>query len=221
MTVSVQHPLSETVHSAAHGSFPPADGRAVVLGPMSGPCDMIAFFAGHVEVAADVPQEWVDENLSVTPSGNPANVTGGIFGFVQKLAERLGNPPTYSSLLTSASHRSGYLHGEVEEGGEPEPGWAAYRENVSCFRYKGTGSAGRFALAHGPGGRWDVHIRVDQGGGGRVGRELLSAAKVCVPDRSMLFGSAPLHDSRVLRTLLASGFEPICTEVLFLTRPSR
>jgi hypothetical protein len=219
MSVVLDHPLARTLDEAAHGDFPAADGVVASVGALPGPCDAVAFFADHVLVAAAVEQDWVDGHLAERPAVGSTDPSGGLGLFLAALSERLGRPPMYASLLTSAPHRSGYLHGRVEPGGEPEPGWAAYRTDVRCYRYRGLGASGAFAIGRGPGDRWDVHIRVDEGSGGRVGRELLSAAKTVIPERGMLFGSAPLHDARVLRTLLASGFQPICTEVLLLTRP--
>lgn len=219
MSVALDHPLTRTLLDAAHGEFPPPDGVATSVGVLPGPCDAVAFFAQHVMVAADVGQDWVDEHLAGRIGVESTDPSGGLGGFLGALHQKLGGPPLYASLLTSAPHRPGYLHGKVEPGDEPEPGWAAYRTDVQCYRYRGLGASGAFAIGRGPGDRWDVHIRVDEGSGGRVGRELLSAAKTVIPERGTLFGSAPLHDARVLRTLLASGFQPICTEVLLLTRP--
>jgi hypothetical protein len=115
-----------------------------------------------------------------------------------------------------------YLHGRLEAGGEPDPDWAAYHTEVQCHRYRGAGTSGVIAIGRGPGNRWDVHLRVDESGGagGKAAQELLIAAKTIVPDRGLLFGSAPLHDPRLLRIGLSAGFRPVCTEVLFLTRPA-
>jgi hypothetical protein len=221
MSVSLDHhALTDVLRDAARGEFPPTDGRALALGAPPGPCDSVTFFANHVLVAADVEQEWVDEHYVDTAGLGGADPSGGPGRFLGALARRLGAPPAYASTLLAAPPKTGYLHGRITEGGEPDAGWARYRSDVRCYSYSAPGAAGAFALGQGPGGRWEVFFRVDEGPGGRVGRELLSAAKTVVPDKGVLYGSAPLHDPRVARIAIASGFQPICTEVLFLTRPS-
>lgn len=219
MTTATDHALNAALSEAARGVFPPADGRAVAVGALDGPCDMAAFFAHHVIVAADVEQHWLDDHFVDQGGLGGADPSTGLGRLVGALANRLGNPPTYASLMMAAPPRSAYLNGKIEEGGEPDAGWAAYRTEIRCFRYSSPGAAGAFAVGRGPGGRWDVFFRVDEGPGGRVGRELLGAAKTVIPTGATLFGATPLHDPRVIRIAIASGFQPICTEVLFLTRP--
>ena len=145
----------------------------------------------------------------------------GLPGRDAGLAGKLGNPPTYASMLMAAPPKTGYLHGTIGEGGEPDESWRQYRTDGHRYEYASPGAVGAFALGRGPGGRWEVFFRVDEGPGGRVGRELFAAAKTVVPDKGVLFGSTPLHDPRVIRIAIASGFIPVCTEVLFLTRPQR
>jgi hypothetical protein len=219
MTIAVQHPFMKVLIDAARGEFPPPNGAATALGPLPGPCDSVAVFAHHVMVAANVDQTWVDANYIKSRGLADANPSGPIFTFVNVLGARLGNPRTYASLLMAAPPETGYLHGKIVEGGEPDSQWAACRTEVRCYHYTSPGAAGAFALGRGPAGRWEVYFRVDEGPGGRVGRELLTAAKTVAPDHDVLYGSAPLHDPRVIRITIASGFQPICTEILLLTRP--
>lgn len=190
------------------------------MGVVPGPCDSVSFFARHVMVAADVDQAWVDEHYVDDPGLGGADPSTGPARFLAALAHRLGDPPAYASTLLAAPPKTGYLHGRITEGGEPDESWRQYRTDVRCYRYSSPGAEGAFALGRGPGGRWEVFFRVDEGPGGRVGRELLAAAKTVVPDKGVLYGSTPLHDPRVIRIAIASGFLPICTEVLFLTRPN-
>jgi hypothetical protein len=194
----------------------------VVGGPVPGPCDSVALFADHVVVAADVSESWVLEHFAPQQlSRPPEDSSTGFAVFLAALAERLGNPPISASLLTVSPYRAEYLHGTLEPGGEADPKWAAYHTEVQCHRYRGAATSGVIAIGRGPGGRWDVHLRIDEsdGSGSGAAHELLTAAKTVVPDRGLLFGSAPLHDPRLLRIGMSSGFRPVCTEVLFLTRP--
>jgi hypothetical protein len=219
MAVAIHHSFTQVLHDAAYGDFPAPTGGATALGAVPGPCDSAAIFAHHVMVAADVDQAWVDNNYTSSRGLAGEDPSGPLLQFINALSARLGNPPTYASMLMAAPPKTGYLHGKITEGGEPDSSWAQYRTEVRCYQYSSPGAAGAFALGRGPGGRWEVFFRVDEGPGGRVGRELLAAAKTVVPDKGVLYGSTPLHDPRVIRIAVASGFLPICTEVLFLTRP--
>lgn len=219
MRTAVAHPLVRSLHDAALGAFP-AEDRAVEVGPpLPGPCDAVLFFAGHVVVGADVDEDWVMEALGPHLDREPNDPSTGLGTFLGALAQRLGNPPMYASILTVAQHKAAYLPGKLERGGELRPGWADYRTEVETYRYASASAAGTVAIARGPGGRHDVYLAADGGATSRTGRELLAAARTLVPPDEALFGSARIDDARSLRAGLASGFEPICAEVLFLTRP--
>lgn len=221
MTTTLEHPLHRIQRDAGIGHFPPADRRAEVGPPLPGPCDAMSVFTQHIVVAAEVTEDWVYDKLAHQldrPENDPST---GLGIFVGALAGRLGNPPMTAALLQVAPYQPAFIHGKITTGGQADPTWAAYRTDVRCYHYRSKGVNGLFALGQGPGGRWDVYIRVEEttGAGSHASRELLIAAKTLVPDRELLFASAPLHDPRVLRAYLGSGFLPICTEVLFLTRP--
>jgi len=221
MTTALDHPFTKTVYDAGLGHFPPADRGAEVGPALPGPCDAVCFFAEHVVLAADVSQDWVRGQLTDL-GGDERDPATGLGRFIGALAAQLGHPPVSASLLSVAPYQAAFLHGKIEPGGQADVAWAAYREDVRAYRYTGVGGVeGTFALGRGPGGRWDVFLRVDeQAGGGRASRELLTAARTIVPEHTLLFASAPLHHIRVLRAVLGSGFRPLCTEVLLLTRGS-
>jgi len=223
MITSLDHPLVTALEEAAHGRFPEPDGAAVVGGPIPGPCDSVAFFADHIVVAADVSESWVQEQFDRYQSNrSPEDPATGLAVFLGAFSAKLGNPAISANLLTVSPYRADYLHGTLEPGGEADPGWAAYHTEVRCHRYVGAANSGVIAIGRGPGQRWDVHLRIDESdrSGGGAAQELLTAAKTIVPDRGLLFGSAPLHDPRLLRIGMSSGFRAVCTEVLFLTRPT-
>jgi hypothetical protein len=222
MTTTLENRLGKALREAGLGRFPEPDGRAEFLPPLPGPCDAVTFFVRHLIVAADVPEEWAFDQLARSMANRPFTDTySGLNLFVDAMIERLGNPSQYASILTVAAYRPAYGRGKIEKGGEADPGWAAYRTQVQSYRYRSQGTLATFAIGRGPGDRWDVYLRVDEHteSSSQASREVLIAAKTLVPDRGLLFGSAPLHNPRILRTLLSSGFLPICTEVLLLTRP--
>lgn len=224
MTTAVDHPFSRILHDAALGSFPKHARTAEAVGALPGPCDAVAFLPGHTVVAADVDDAFLHEHLAYQRDRAPEDPSTGLGLFLAALRERLGNPPMYASVLAAAPHRAAILRGKLHRNdGEAEPGWGEYRTDVQCYRYRSGVTQGHIDIGRGPGGRIDGFVRVDstlQGGGG-PSRELLSTALTMVKPGEQLFGSAPVHDTRALRTMLAGGFTPICTEVLFLTRPQR
>lgn len=219
MTTSVTHPLARTLVDAALGQFPAPDRRAEVVSPPPGPADAVAIYNDHVVVAADVDEGWVNEQLQPHWSSPAQDPSGGMTRFIEALARHLGNPPMYASIVTVGPYKASYLRGEISEGGRVDPGWAAYHSDIRTYRYTSHNVTASIGFGWGTGGRWDLYLEVEDGKPGDHARELLVAAKSVVPDEGLLFGSAPLHDPRALRMAVSSGFQPVCTEVLFLTRP--
>lgn len=223
VTAAIDHPLARFQREAALGSFPEYTRTVESVGSLPGPCDAVAFLPGHTVVAADIDQQWLDENAAYQQTRSPEDRSTGLGMGIAALRERLGNPPTYASVVTAAPHRTKMLRARLDRQRDDaaHPGWAAYRTDIESYRYDGGATQGRIDLGRGPGGRLDVYIEVDTSpqGGGAPSRDLLAAALTMVPAGEQLFGSAPVHDIRALRTMLAGGFTPICTEVLFLTRP--
>jgi hypothetical protein len=221
VVANTDHAFSRIMRDAAFGSYPPHDRTAEIVGALPGPCDAVAFMPGHTVVAADVDQDWLYDKLKYQQNRESNDPSTGLGLFLAAMADRLGNPPMYASVLTVAPHRAAMRRGQLTEQGGAHRGWADYRTDVRSYRYTAGTTQGNVDMGIGPGGRWDVYVRVDssQQGGGGPSRELLSTALTMVPAGEQLFGSAPVHDTRALRTMLSGGFTPICTEVLFLTRP--
>lgn len=223
MATTMSGPFVRRVQEATRGEFPD-DGSDVEVGPaLAGPCDAVAFLPGRTVVAADVDEQWVTDELARERQRGPEDASTGLGRFVAAMAARLGDPPTYASVLTAAPHRAAVIGGRFRRTGRADPGWAAYRTDVTSYHYDSPSVAGDVDVGRGPGGRWDVFVRVDREarGGGGGSRQLLAAALTLVPPGEELYGAAPVHDIRALRTMLAGGFRPVCTEVLFLTRPRR
>jgi hypothetical protein len=221
MTTAFDHPLARALRDAAHGRFPPTDGKAEVGPAPPGPCDSVAFFSDHLVVAADVDQDWVREQYERLLNRPPHDPTGGLSGFFSAFSERLGNPPTMAVLLSVAPYRPAFLPGKIEPGGEVDAEWTAYRHDIRTFQYSSAAVEGTIAIGRGPAERWEVQllIRRAEERGGNAARQMLTAAKTLVPDCGLLFGPTPLHDLQVLRRGLRAEFLPICTEMFFLTRP--
>lgn len=221
MTTTVSHVYNQRIREAGLGQFPAQDHRSEVGPALSGPCDAVAFLSDHLVVAADVTEEWVTEHTARLRDHPVNDASTGLGLFLEALSVRFGNPPMAISLLLAAPYQPAFVHGTYQRGGEVHPDWGVYRTDVRTYRYHSTGVNGVFALGQGPGGRWDVYVRVEEhaGHGAHASREMLSAARTMTPDRELLFASAPLHDPRVMRAAVGGGFLPICTEALLLTRP--
>lgn len=222
MTTALDHPLSRVLGDAAHGRFPPTDGKVEVGPAPPGPCDSVTFFSDHLVVAADVDQEWVQEQYDRHANRPPDDPSGGMHELFAAFAERLGNPSTMALLLSVAPYKPAFLPGTISSpGGEVNAEWTAYRHDIRTFRYRSPAIEGTIAIGRGPGERWEVDFLVDQAEGarGNASRQMLTAARTLVPDRAPLFGPSPLHDLQILRRGLRSEFLPICAEFLFLTRP--
>lgn len=221
-TTATDHPYVQRLHQATMGDYVEYT-RDVEVGPaLPGPCDAVAFLPGRTLVAADVDEDWVGQQLVAQRDRRPEDPSTGLGQFLAALTERLGSPPTYASVLATAPHRAAFLAGKFKKVKESDPGWSPYRTDVTTYLYDSPSITGYVDLGRGPGGRWDAFVRVDRdardhSGGGS--RQLLTAALTMVPKGEELYGAAPVHDIRALRTMLAGGFRPICTEVLFLTRP--
>ena len=224
---TMTHPFIRRIHEATRGEFSEGElGLAgdfdLEVGPaLDGPCDAVAFLPGRTVVAADVDEDWAVEQLRHQRERRAEDASTGLGRFVAAMSERLGHPPTYASVLTAAPHRAAMVQGKFKATGKPDPCWAPYRTGVKSYHYDSPSVTGSVDVGRGPAGRWDVFVRVDREarGGGGGSRQLLTAALTLVPKGEELYGSAPVHDIRALRTMLAGGFRPICTEVLFLTRP--
>ncbi|HEY2205916.1 MAG TPA: hypothetical protein VGH99_15700 [Pseudonocardia sp.] len=221
MRTTLDHPLAAIFNRAALGSYPKPDGTIESVGPLDGPCDSITVFSSHVVIAADVSDQWVRDHTPARWDADRADLGNVLVQLVLDMSHQLGQPAAAPSTLCAASHQAAIVHGDLTRGGEAQPAWAAYRTDIESHRYRSVGGNGTIALGRGPAGRQDLYIEVDQdstNSTSRTSRELLRTAKSLVPTGTGLFGSAQLHDTRVLRSVIAAGFEPVAMEVLFLTR---
>ncbi|MGQ0481950.1 MAG: hypothetical protein ACT4O0_13145 [Pseudonocardia sp.] len=221
MSTTLDHPLSTVFHDASMGAFPSQDGSIDVYQPMPGPCDAFELFSGHLIVASQMPESQVRDLLPKRWTDQDADLGSHVMSLATGMYQALGQPLTSESILCSAPHTASWLHGRLVEGGRPSEIWSAFRQDIRSYRYESSlEGSGTIGIGVGPGGRHDVYIETDDVGSAasRASRELLKAAKTLVPAGSSLFGSAPVHDPRVLRTLLNAGFRPLATEVLFKVR---
>lgn len=221
MQSAVGHALGAIFDQVALGAYPPENGNIDVLGPLDGPCDSLTVFSGHVVIAADVSEQWVREHTPPRWDPEIADLANAITRLVFDMADELGGAAAAPSTLCVAPHQAGIVHGDLREGGEPNRDWAAYRSDIRNYRYTSISGNGTISIGVGPAGRHDLYVEVDHdstNSPGRTSRELMRTAKTLIPVGSGLFGSAQLHDIRVLRSVIAAGFTPVALEVLFRKR---
>jgi GNAT superfamily N-acetyltransferase len=208
------HPLIRVLRAAAAGSLPPPDGQVEVVPAPPGPVDAVVGFTAHLVVAADVDQEDV---RAVLAPGNFGDWMAAAFLFW--LGERVGSRPGSHDLVLAAT------------GPPPEPDLtliaapgasdhprvrraSRHRTNVQVFT--DPDELGVLVLGCGLAGRWEFAFEVDPQGRNRgLGRRLALAARGRVPEGEPLFAQVAPGNAASVRSVLAAGFRPIGSEVLF------
>jgi GNAT superfamily N-acetyltransferase len=214
----VRHPLALLLHAAAHGSFPPADGTVEVFESPPGPSDAVVAFSSHNVIAAGLDPAEVAARLPSDDPGAPMALE-----FLSWLGERLGSRPGMIDLvlvaLPSARPATSLL--EVAPGdlaGHPRVE-RAFRFRTDVRVFTDPGRRGVVILGRGLAGRLEVSIEVDPNHRGcGVGRALAETALALIPAGEPLFAQVSPGNVASVRTFLAAGYGPICSEVLFPRR---
>lgn len=208
----MSHPLAATLHEAARGRFPPADGALEVLPAPPGPSMAVVAFTAHHVVAADVEPEWVRAQLPGDDLGAPMGAR-----FLVALGERIGRQAGSLDVVLAAPG----LGGEpelVEVAGADHPRVLRahrYRSGVRVFE----AADGAAVVVRGQGfaGRTEVAVEVEPAArGGRLGVKALLEARRLIGEDAVVFAQVAPGNAASLRAFLRAGFEPIGCEVLFL-----
>jgi hypothetical protein len=92
----------------------------------------------------------------------------------------------------------------------------ATRYRTDLHVYTDGSGAGVLVVGRGLADRWEMAFEVDAVTRGRgVGRALAAAAPTLIPEGEFLFAQASPGNAASVRTLLAAGYVPIGSEVLF------
>jgi len=196
------------------GVYPPVDGLTEVMPAPSGAVGAVLAFTGHCVVAADVDPGWVERacprwDLLAAMSPN----------FVLALAERLGcavgaldlvlcaPSETAGTELALIEEDAAYLHARVQR---------ALFERSEVRVYRTADSAGLLTIGRGLAGRWEVGMEVaaperNQG----LGRALAAASRWLAPPGEGIFMQVAPGNVASIRAILAGGFVPVGTEILF------
>ncbi len=208
------HRLLRVLTDAARGRPPAPDCSVEVLPPLPGPVDAVVVFTAHCYVAAAIEPERLRSRLRPGDPGAPTEPR-----FLAWLAGALDSTAGQLDAVLTAPRLDGPLPLELE----PRDDLVAHPRVARASRYRDgirvladpAGSA-VLALGRGLAGRWEVAFEVDPERRGRgLGRALATAARHLVPPDEPLFAQVSPGNAASLRALLAAGYTPIGSEVLF------
>jgi GNAT superfamily N-acetyltransferase len=204
--------LAEIFRAAAHGDFPPSDGKVTVLAQPSDRDAGVVSFTAHSVVFTDADPDWVSAQLPPGDLGAPLSPR-----FLQALAARTGRDAHQSDMLACASALPGPPPldlTEVADTSHPRIARALnYRDGVRAW--SAAISDGVLLLGRGLAGRWETAIEVGPGCRGHgLGRLLATAARHLVPADESLWAQISPGNAASARAFLAAGFRPVGAEAL-------
>jgi GNAT superfamily N-acetyltransferase len=140
--------------------------------------------------------------------------------FLLWLAERLGSSPGALDLVLAAPAELGPPPLALERATVEHPRVTRaqrLRRNVTVYSDRSGG--GLLAVGQGLAGRWELAFEVAPPFRGRgLGRALARAARHVVPPGEPVFAQVATGNAMSLRAILAAGYRPIGSEVLFYRR---
>lgn len=209
-----RHPLTILFAALARGEYPPVDGITEAAPRAVGTPAAVLAFTGHCVVAADVEPAWVAAECppwQLTAAYSPA--------FLCALAQRVAARPMALDALLGAPALGG--PGELaltqtrELDAHPRVA-RAYRLRADVRVYRTEDGAGLVAVGRGLAGRWEAGFEVVAGArNSGLGRRLAAAARHLIPPGEFLFLQVAPGNAASLRAVLAAGFMPLGSELLF------
>jgi GNAT superfamily N-acetyltransferase len=211
------HPLLDLLSAAAHGEFPPADGRVDILPSPPGPSHAVVAFTAHSVVAVDLEPEAIRSRLDPVDLGSPMSP-----GFLSWVTSALRRAPGVLDLVMVApdvprnTEVPPLLEARDDLSAHPRVERSArYRRDLRC--YADPKDRAVVTLGRGLAGRWEVAVEVaPEHRGQGLGKALARTASALVPNGEPLFAQVSPGNVASVRTFLAAGYRPICSEVLFL-----
>ncbi|HEY7021927.1 MAG TPA: hypothetical protein VH349_12485 [Ktedonobacterales bacterium] len=208
-------PLSAVFANLAHGVFPPADGVTEAMPRAAGAVAAVLAFTGHCVVAADVDPMWV---ATMCP---PWRLTAAYAPeFLTALGKQTSGRPQALDVLLGAPTEDGppELALSPIHDLDTHPRVArSYRMRKEVSVYQTEDGAGLLTLGRGLAGRWEAGFEVAEGARNRgLGRRLAAAARHLIPPGEYLFLQVSPGNAASLRAILAAGFIPLGSELLFV-----
>lgn len=199
-------PLLAALLAAADGSFPPVDGRAVLLPPLPGGLSAVVSFTGHALLAtpltaadlADLPLDGYGGALA------PAVLT--------RLSGERGHVGVLDVTLVGRGTGGGTLPRRRDLAEHPRVRLALeLREDVRVH----ADGRGLVTLARGLAGRTELSVEVEPSRAGTgAGRALVQEALALAPAGEPVFAAVAPGNARSLRAFLGLGFVPLGSEVV-------
>ena len=179
-----------------------------------GPVDAIVSFTAHLVVAAGVPRQAVHERLPEGDFGTWMHPS-----FLMWLGDQLGSRPGSHDLVLAATGTVPGADLELHlQAGEYRASPRRVRLQAPHRRafYTDGDELGVLVVGRGLANRWEFAFEVEPAGRNRgLGRRLAIAARGCVPEGEPLFAQVAPGNAASVRSVLAAGFRPIGSEVLF------
>jgi GNAT superfamily N-acetyltransferase len=196
------------------GIFPPPD-LGVTRVPRPSPrADAVIATTGHVVVAVDAGEQWLDQHV---PVGDP----GAAFNppFLRALELHLNRRVNNIDLMTHAAHVDGLPDvalKPITDQSHPRVRRALrYRDDLTVYACPG----GVLVIGRGLAGRWEAAIEVEPEARGRgLGRSLAAAARNLVPEDRGIWAQIAPGNAASLRSFLAAGYVPMGQEALLVDR---
>jgi hypothetical protein len=207
--------LSALFARLARGVYPHADGMTEAMPRAVGAVGAVLAFTGHCVVAADVDLAWV---AAACP---PGRLTAAYSpAFLAALAERTGGRPQALDALLGAPAEDGQpelaLSHTRDLDAHPRVA-RSYRMRADVSVYQTEDGAGLLTLGRGLSGRWEAGFEVAEAARNRgLGRRLAAAARRLIPPGEYLFLQVAPGNAASLRVILAAGFIPLGSELLFV-----
>lgn len=205
------HPLAAALVAAAHGSFPPVDGRVEVVPPDGAGTEAIVEFTGHAFVLThrDPADELFRGVDAYGGAGDPRFVVAlagdAEIGVHDAVLVRHGGSPVEP--LPQTDRYDG--HPRVVRARH-------HRHSVTVFGDE----TGLVTIGVGLVGRTELSVELTDGVGGRgAGRALILGGLAHVSASELVFAQVAPGNTASLRAFLACGFRPIGSEILFGTWP--
>jgi GNAT superfamily N-acetyltransferase len=215
--LSVSHPLTRALQDAAYGRFPRPDGTLVVMPAPPGPADAVVAFTAHTMVAANVSLDEVTAHLPSSDFGAPMNAL-----FLHWLSGRLDSEPgsldaVFAAVGARDAPKLKLLPDERLRHHPRAVRAARYRTDVSLFTDPGERAI--VAVGRGLAGRWEAGFEVDpEHRNDGVGRSIVAAIRTLVRPGEPIFLQVAPGNAASVWAIIAGGFSPIGSEVLFVRR---
>jgi RimJ/RimL family protein N-acetyltransferase len=210
--------LDEIFAAIGSGRFPPADGSVRVVPSPTGLSDAVCAFTAHTVIAAPVAEEEVKAHLPAGDLGAPLEAA-----FLSWLGGHIGSSSGSLDVVLVSTERPGNhdpsLVPRADLSAHPRVARAMrYREEVIVFA--DALEHGVVIMGRGLGGRMEVSVEVSPSHWGKgLGRRLFRTARTLSPGGEPLFAQVAPGNAASLRAVLAAGYTPIGSEVLFPKNP--